>query len=58
MGSCRALVRGSWQSEVFNQANFILIKTRTPAQACGISTELFVKSLAGDFFETLFGLIT
>ena len=58
MGSWRALMMGSWQSEVFNQANFILIETRTPAQACGISTELFVKSSFGDFFETLFGLIT
>ena len=49
---------GLLTSEVFNKANFIPVKTLTPAQACGISTELFVKSSFGDFFETLFGLIT
>ena len=42
-----------WASDratFFNKAKVIPIKTLTPVQACGISTELLVKSSFGDFF--------
>lgn len=50
-----------WASDrvsFFNNASVIPIKTLTPVQTCGISTDLLVKSSFGIFFTTLFGLIT